>query len=572
MKTGTIFIIVLALLVFGSVLVQAAPKISTSPTSIDFGYVDFGSLPEKTVTIRNKGTSDLVISSVTFSGDSDNASDFRQTNNCATIPEGGDPCTITVTFAPTSLRRRKAVIDILSNDPKKSTVQVKLSGIVNAAEFPIAVTKDRPDKTEVREMSFSAAFDGENYLVGIRGDAISDTSVTAQRVSRSGQPVGSRISTGASGGAPAVAFHGTNYLLVWSQNAPDPGLFGRFISKYGDLVGDPFKVGTGTDIKTYKILFDGTNYFVVWDNYTTPDVSDTSDVYGQFVTPSGGLLGDPIAVSTAPYGQKAPALGFDGTNILVTWADGRSQSACSGTQCYESDIWGQFITKAGTPSGGNFPISTSSLPIDNSMSVAFDPDVGGKGENKRYFVVFAEAMTFTDKCPSNGCKWNIFGKFVTTIGVLVGEEIKIAAATSNPVEIDRSKNRLLPVVIFVPSIDITKVPPKDASYYLITWTHGFGTKSATVRGRFFDRSGSSLSPVFLLDSEAVIGNNSGIPPKSVAWAAIPLFDDTNSNYFWVINRGIPGKDPQGFDSYTDVDVYGAVGPGPPKPPPKPPEK
>ena len=101
------------------------PKISVSPTSVNFGNVNVGSTSEKTVTIRNKGKSDLVISSINIAGA--NASDFSQTNDCTTIPIGNS-CTVTVTFVPTSKGKRTGKIGISSNDPKKPTVNVKLSG------------------------------------------------------------------------------------------------------------------------------------------------------------------------------------------------------------------------------------------------------------------------------------------------------------------------------------------------------------------------------------------------------------------------------------------------------------
>ena len=536
MKTGNVLIIVLGLLVLigTSASGLTSPRLSANPAALNFGRIDFGITSEKKVTIRNRGNSDVVIGSIEIAGA--NPSDFGQTNDCVTIPPGNS-CAITVKFAPTAAGKRSGIINLYSSDdPGNPTVRVKLSGRVDAAELPIAATGGR-------ETSFSAAFDGTNYLVGIQGDEISDTSVTAQLVPRSGVLDTPRISTGGSGSAPVVAFDQTNYLLVWSEGPSPSGLLnGQFISQSGDLVGSTFMIGAGTDIKTYKSLFDGTNYFVVWDNDTSPGIDDTSDIYGQFVTPSGQLLGPSIAVSTEAHGQRFPALAFDEPNILVTWADGRNQSACEttteGTVCYESDIFGQFISKsaestAGTLSGPNFPISTSRLPRNKPMSVAFD------GEN--YFVGFSETTTLPGRCPSTGCKSRIYGQFVATTGISAGRKINIATAA-------KDADNLHPVLVF------------NGAYYLMTWTNGYGTKTAHVRGRFFDTSGRPLSGVFLLASVARSNNNSGIPAKSVALSATPLFDGTN--YFWIINRGKPGKNPKDFAAYTDVDVYITIGPGP----------
>jgi hypothetical protein len=107
--------------------VQAGtPKISVTPTSVNFGSVQIGSTSSsKMVTISNKGTSDLVISSINIGGA--NASDFTQTNSCTTIPQKSS-CSVTVTFAPKSIGNESAAMGISSNDPKKPTVNVRLSG------------------------------------------------------------------------------------------------------------------------------------------------------------------------------------------------------------------------------------------------------------------------------------------------------------------------------------------------------------------------------------------------------------------------------------------------------------
>ena len=118
----------------------APPKISAYPSfSVTFGtvQVDSTSLP-KTVTVSNAGISDLVINNISITGL--NASEFSQTNDCATIPAGGH-CTVTGTFAPTSMGSKTAVLGISSNDPKKPIASVKLSGTAPPRVFQITVVQ-----------------------------------------------------------------------------------------------------------------------------------------------------------------------------------------------------------------------------------------------------------------------------------------------------------------------------------------------------------------------------------------------------------------------------------------------
>jgi hypothetical protein len=115
------------------------PKISVSPRSVDLGPARVGStsLP-KTVTILNKGSSDLVLSGVNIDGI--NGSEFGQENECATILAGAS-CTITATFSPgLPFGKKSAVATISSNDPKKPSVTVNTSGTAAPPKISVSPT------------------------------------------------------------------------------------------------------------------------------------------------------------------------------------------------------------------------------------------------------------------------------------------------------------------------------------------------------------------------------------------------------------------------------------------------
>jgi hypothetical protein len=105
----------------------APPRISVVPMAQNFATVDIGNTSApKTISIKNTGVSDLVISDIGITGS--NASEFSQTNTCSVIP-GGASCAINVTFMPEMPSSRKiASLSISCNDPKKPVVNVKLSG------------------------------------------------------------------------------------------------------------------------------------------------------------------------------------------------------------------------------------------------------------------------------------------------------------------------------------------------------------------------------------------------------------------------------------------------------------
>jgi hypothetical protein len=378
------------------------------------------------------------------------------------------------------------------------------SGNAQAVEvgtpFPIATTTGE-------EVGISAAFDGTNLLVGIQDHSgTAESKITAQLISPpSGTLVGSRISVQrpgwpATGGAPSVAFDGTNYLVIWADDHwsnetyhPDgyDVQFGQLVSKSGTLIGSPFSMGYSYS-GSGSVIFDGTNYFVVWEKRRCcigiscqKESADLADLYGQFITPSGNLLGSVIPVSTAAHGQRDPVLSFDGTNILVVWTDGRNQRACEvvvggGTRCFESDIYGQLITKssasaAGNLSGGNVLINASSLPRDSTApSIAFD------GTN--YFIVFAEETTLPGNAPDGVETWHIFGQRVTPAGT----------ATGGTISIKTDVNSMFPTVAF------------DGTKYLVTWTDRINWD---VYGQLMSTSGTMIGSEIIIDNAA--GNQFG---------------------------------------------------------------
>src|SRR5919198_4447866 len=78
------------------------PAVSLSRTSMNFGNQGVGttSAPQ-TIVLQNTGSSDLVISSITFAPPY-GADDFGEADTCTTRPLApGAQCTITVTFEPT---------------------------------------------------------------------------------------------------------------------------------------------------------------------------------------------------------------------------------------------------------------------------------------------------------------------------------------------------------------------------------------------------------------------------------------------------------------------------------------
>jgi len=340
--------------------------------------------------------------------------------------------------------------------------------------------------------SYSYAFDGTNYLVGIQGDAAQGNKITAQLVSQSGTLVGSRISVGRTGSAPFIAFDGTNYLMAWSDYATSPNnkLYGVFIRKDGAVVNQPFVIEDGplSQSEIGGISFGGGKYLVV---YHKIGEGIREAVYGRPISPSGEF-GYWFVISNG-YGNKGlNNVAFDGTNFFVVWNDNISNN----------QVRGKFVSPNGVE-GTEIAVKASGLPNDNPLTVAFD------GTN--YLVVWTEEVNATLH------NWDVFGQLVTPAGVLSGGKISISTAPGQ---------QFTPLIAF------------DGTNHLISWTDmrndangnwacdfGEGT-CMDIRGQLVSKSGTPVG------SEFIINNNDGNQSGGFAGQAV------NGRLLGMVNDGV----------------------------------
>lgn len=232
-------------------------------------------------------------------------------------------------------------------------------------------------------------FDGSNYFV-IWQDKRRSTDpnlnagpfdIFGQRVSPSGALVGEEIQISIAEGTNAsVAFDGTNYLVVWTEDN-ETDVKGRFVSLSGALVGPEFFIDADDFRSNHtSIAFDGANYLAVWSD----EIAENEvDLFGRLVSRSGGLASDVIPISTDPGPQSFPFVASDGTRYLVAWTDLKSdmnrKGFCNDNEGTCWDIIGQRMSKSGALAGSQFPINTNP---NNQLAVSLLFD-GGK-----YFLVW----------------------------------------------------------------------------------------------------------------------------------------------------------------------------------------
>ena len=191
-------------------------------------------------------------------------------------------------------------------------------------------------------------FDGTQYMVAWTDDRTGQEDIYTSRVSTAGavlDPSGLLASkAGNMQLNPAAAYDGTNYLVVWQDNRAGASLdiWGARLStaaKVLDPAGIAVSTASGDQIDP-AVAFDGTNFLVVWRDDRAGSGGSGADIYGARISKAGAVLdASGLAISTASGDQARPAVTHDGTNFLAAWQDGRTAGG--------SDIYAARISAAG---------------------------------------------------------------------------------------------------------------------------------------------------------------------------------------------------------------------------------
>jgi len=176
----------------------------------------------------------------------------------------------------------------------------------------------------------AVAVSGANYLVvwqDLRNAANSGADIFGTRVSSAGvvlDPNGIPISTNINDDelAPSVAGDGSGFLVVWQdgRNLANEGIdiYGARITAGGQVLdanGLPLCLALGAQYAP-AVAFNGTNYLVVWSDERDLGFSGV-DVYGTRVSPAGAVLDSKgIPISQTPGDAVFPAVASIGGGFL----------------------------------------------------------------------------------------------------------------------------------------------------------------------------------------------------------------------------------------------------------------
>jgi hypothetical protein len=217
----------------------------------------------------------------------------------------------------------------------------------------------------------AVAHNGTNFLVVWEDSRSNNSDIYGARVSNAGavlDTTGIRISAARSSqSTPKVAHNGTDFLVVWyDYRNGTSDIYGARVSNAGtvlDAGGIP--ISTASNYQGYPaVAYDGTNFLVVWEDYRS---GINNDIYGARVSGTGTVLDvSGIPISMATNDQRLPSVAHNGANFLVVWQDLRSGTG-------HADIYGARVSGAGTV------LNTSGILISNAVNAQELPAVAYNG-------------------------------------------------------------------------------------------------------------------------------------------------------------------------------------------------
>ena len=202
----------------------------------------------------------------------------------------------------------------------------------------------------------AVAFDGTNYLVvwADRNSGLDNFDIRAVRVSTAGQvlePAGITVSGADSIQArPALAFGGDRCLIAWQDTRQKANfrydIYAARVLASG-FVQDPQGIAVRKSIPARQtnstIAFDGTNYLVVWldaRNVSFPQLD--CDIYGIRVDDNGNVIDNQaLPITLGRHDIRFPSICYGTSKYLLTWAASRAGY-------FSEDIFGAMITPDGT--------------------------------------------------------------------------------------------------------------------------------------------------------------------------------------------------------------------------------
>ena len=369
---------------------------------------------------------------------------------------------------------------------------------------------------------------------------------------------------------PAVAFDGTNYLVVWEDwRAAQADVYGARVTTSGQVVDDQGGIPIGV-ADSFQVAPDvaasGTSYLVVWSDSRNGNV----DTYAARVSPEGTVL-DPfgIAIGNSTIGRElSGGVAFDGTNYLVPWWWARIDNP------FEEDIHARRVAPSGQPLGFSFPVNNRRTSSASRMSPSAGavtwlsgqtsrarrrPWLAGDTRTDRFSIPPGYSIT-----TASDLQWHPAVTYGAGVFFVTWQDQRAGLADIYAARVGPGGNVLDPAGIPISTLPDHQLEPAasyDGENFLVSWGD---LASSDLFGARVDGDGIVLDPA-------------GIPISSAAGeqaAPAIAFDGENYLVVWADTRGgqsdIYGTRVSRAGTVLDPDGFLISMSGPPPPPPPPP--
>ena len=218
-----------------------------------------------------------------------------------------------------------------------------------------------------------------------------------------------RIATGSAiQHQPAVAFDGTNFLVVWDElRQSTPQVYGtRVRASDGAVLDVPRHLSRnsyqGPPQFSPSVAFDGTNFVVTWEGYIVTDYGGSYNIQGIRVRPSDG--------------QPIESVGFVVSRVENGgWSGLRSEVACGGGRCLV--VWSSLWLSNGVNHG--FELQGVRLEASTSRRLDSSPlrFTNTPGVKELYPSVASDGKDFL-------VTWQTGYGWTTTVGALSAARVR----------------------------------------------------------------------------------------------------------------------------------------------------
>jgi len=167
---------------------------------------------------------------------------------------------------------------------------------------------------------------------------------------------------------PAVAWNGTEYLVVWADRRLGvQHIYCARVRASGEVIDRQGICLSGTSgTQAYpKAASDGRGWEVIWQDSR----GGTQDVYGCKVN-GDGSIGKVMGISTqSGNNEEMPDIAYNGSNFIVVWRDQRNSAST------DSDIYGCRVAKNGLRMAGDILISCDATGSTGILNAQQNPRI-----------------------------------------------------------------------------------------------------------------------------------------------------------------------------------------------------